>query len=778
MGRLPAINLYYKRNKLEKIREVLTAVGGRPLLLQFMQGCFGHLLMWRGGPSCSKALHELLAHEIRVPGVSIYEIWFHISGKNIRFSPSEYALVTGFLFGASDFDPTANHDPSDIGVYQRVCRGQPISLQTLYTRFSNHEIEDHNDNVKVAQIIALYFFALAYDERRIVDNFIWVLVDDEDAWNKFPWGSYTYQALMHYINLVPNTRVECGPHYHLFGPVWAIQLLCDEVLVAEPDEENQNYWKSSQIERPIGIDFIVPRPLTKGAGGEPILRRVSNTARRMVNETIACSNSSNSAKDAEARQPRRSKKGPHMDKGKRPRVPTSPSNNGADHTEKIRDPFSDPEFMKKHAKEVAKNVEEGLIHRFGHFVESLFRRDRRWKSHHTPPPRPSPMSSPYNFDSRPVEEVYNSDNFDSGPLHEEVHNPIHDQSGFNKQPFDPYQSSSHHSEQQHEQFNWGRYSTASEPCYFNEAASYPEHFDTGRYSTTYVASHYSDTYDYEAIFGHHLPILGPDQVDEQPHHDGINLVVQKRLPRHRKPSASFKSPFLQPNPNRVSKKIRTEYAKFLEKGPYEVRTISSSQLPLTRQFFQDIEDIEVQFIGEVSLMGEWERLNDLHWTVPEGLIHYVNGNNSTNVVPWWDAAYIITFCNINGHWVTVRICLVEWEIELYDSYYYTLSIEDREIRKTQLRPLTCLLPCLLFHSRYWRRNCYGLEEKYGECPLKPMNQEYQFMQSDEVNCGTYACMYVERLLTRWPSISWDNQHGNLKKYRERMAMNLFDITEG
>ncbi|KAH6816907.1 hypothetical protein C2S51_000510 [Perilla frutescens var. frutescens] len=339
-----------------------------------------------------------------------------------------------------------------------------------------------------------------------------------------------------------------------------MQPLCDEVLVAEPDEENQNYWKSSQIERPIGVGFIVPCPLTKGAGGEPILRRVSNTARRKVNEIIACSNNSNSAKDAEARQPRRSKKGPHMDKGERPRVPTSPSNNGADHTKKIRDPFSDLEFMKKHAKEVAKNVEEGLIRQF-------------------------------------VEEVHSSDNFDSGPFHEEMHNPIHDQSGFNEQPFDPYRSLSHHSEQQHDQFNWGRYSTTSEPCYFNEAASYPEHFDTGRYSTTYVASHYSDTYDCEAIFGHHLPILGPDHVDEQPHHDGINLVVQKRLPRHRKPSTSVKSPFLQCNPNPVSKKIRTEYAKFLEKGPYEVRTISSSQLPLTRWFFQDIEDVEVQFIG-------------------------------------------------------------------------------------------------------------------------------------------------------------------------------------
>ncbi|KAH6780294.1 hypothetical protein C2S52_011531 [Perilla frutescens var. hirtella] len=467
-----------------------------------------------------------------------------------------------------------------------------------------------------------------------------------------------------------------------------MQLLCDEVLVAEPDEENQNYWKSSQIERPIGVGFIISRPLTKGARGEPILRHVSNMACRKVNETIICSNISNSAKDAEARQPRRSKKGPHMDKKKRPRVPTSPLNNGADHIEKICDSFSDLEFMKKHAKEVAKNVEEGLIRRFGHFVESLFRRDRRWKSQHTPPSQLSPMSSPYNFESRPVEKVHSSDNFDSEPFHEKVYNPIHDQSG-------------------------------------------------------------------------------PDHVNEQPHHDGINLVLQKRLPRHRKPFVSLKSPFLQPNPNRVSKRIHTEYAKFLEKGPYEVQTISSSQSPLTRWFFQDIEDVEVQFIGEVSLMGEWKRLNDLHWTVPKDLIHYVDGNNSTSVVPWWDAAYIITVCNINGHWITIRIYLVEWEIELYNSYYYTLSIEDREIKKTQLRPLTCLLPCLLFHSGYWRRNCYGLEEKYGKYPLKPMNQEYQF-----------TCKYVERLLTGWPSISWGNQYGNLKKYRERMAMNLFDITEG
>ncbi|KAH6780339.1 hypothetical protein C2S52_011576 [Perilla frutescens var. hirtella] len=182
--------------------------------------------------SNGRALHALISREIIIPGAPAHELWFCINKSHIRFSCPEYVLVTGFRFGSSDFDPNAEHDCSNVGAFRRFCGGKDLSIKELLDIFDGKvpklaKKATHDDYLKVANILALYFFSLGYDTPRKVERFAWVLVDDQEAWNRFPWGVYTYPALLYYISQFP---MSTSKNYHFYGPVWALHVWAYEAI--------------------------------------------------------------------------------------------------------------------------------------------------------------------------------------------------------------------------------------------------------------------------------------------------------------------------------------------------------------------------------------------------------------------------------------------------------------------------------------------------------------------------------------------------------------------
>ncbi|XP_057789668.1 uncharacterized protein LOC131006532 [Salvia miltiorrhiza] len=75
-----------------------------------------------------------------------------------------------------------------------------------------------------------YLFLLCQDDV-FIETWAWTLVEDLDEWNWFPWGSYTYQVLLHYLSLA-GTRGDMleKPAYHFFGPVLALQIRSYEAI--------------------------------------------------------------------------------------------------------------------------------------------------------------------------------------------------------------------------------------------------------------------------------------------------------------------------------------------------------------------------------------------------------------------------------------------------------------------------------------------------------------------------------------------------------------------
>ncbi|KAH6777334.1 hypothetical protein C2S51_008646 [Perilla frutescens var. frutescens] len=162
---------------------------------------------------------------------------------------------------------------------------------------------------------------------------------------------------------------------------------------------------------------------------------------------------------------------------------------------------------------------------------------------------------------------------------------------------------------------------------------------------------------------------------------------------------------------------------------------------------------------------------------PDSLIDIIKGLGGVNEGPWAKADHVITICNVGGHhWVTVRICLRTWTVELYDSLLFNMDdpndIEVAEKDDRELVPLLHLLPCLLWSSGYWGGQSRPESHSYAlKLDKSVPDQPVQF---DGVSCGVYAMIYVNRLLSGVPHTTVSEE--DIRRYRYFVAVRIYSLS--
>lgn len=232
MGKGYEINHYYRYSVLAEVSNKLREYGGADLLEQFSSGPFGSLLQLKMKSSPNNALHDLLAREITHPTFSEHEKWFHVGGSYIRFAAPEYSLVTGLMFGGSDFDPNRRHHIPETSLLRSKYNGGRIKVSTLRRDFIAGRLQTPLDYLKAANLLVYYLMLLGRDDPWIED-WAWVLAEDGGAWSRFPWGSYTFQILCHQIAILPKEQMDINNKrnsYSFFGPVWALNIWAFEAI--------------------------------------------------------------------------------------------------------------------------------------------------------------------------------------------------------------------------------------------------------------------------------------------------------------------------------------------------------------------------------------------------------------------------------------------------------------------------------------------------------------------------------------------------------------------
>ncbi|KAL3615982.1 hypothetical protein CASFOL_040276 [Castilleja foliolosa] len=218
------INGYVRLNHLAEIRSQLKK--NHAAYTKFKGGCFGRYLEYctnKNAQCPNTAMHAMLGQQVNRQGGGVDELWFRVGDQFLRFSKYEYALVSGLKFGHTDFDPNEDYSyPSD-GVYKRkICRGRGgIKLNDLVERFAEGEFAvSTDDQLKISKVIFVCSVLFGEDNlKKSIPEWLWVLVEDEDKWENFPWGSYTFQILYSKIQQVPLTRSPEAKKfaYHFYG---------------------------------------------------------------------------------------------------------------------------------------------------------------------------------------------------------------------------------------------------------------------------------------------------------------------------------------------------------------------------------------------------------------------------------------------------------------------------------------------------------------------------------------------------------------------------------
>ncbi|KAL3633549.1 hypothetical protein CASFOL_022311 [Castilleja foliolosa] len=215
------IKLYSKRSIIDQITTELKLIGDG-VFQELINSCFGSLMRFdTQGVVCHAALDYLFAHEVSKADAGPDELWFRVGGRFIRFSKYEYALVTGLSFRTTTFDPSAEHCPPASGLFLRHYHDRKLTMDDLRRNFINGVFRDSpTDALKVAKLLLVYFLLFGLDGRRTyIDVWAWTLIEDNEGWETFMWGKYTYQFLLSYLQgLPPNTK---GQSYHIYGYVWA-----------------------------------------------------------------------------------------------------------------------------------------------------------------------------------------------------------------------------------------------------------------------------------------------------------------------------------------------------------------------------------------------------------------------------------------------------------------------------------------------------------------------------------------------------------------------------
>ena len=223
--------------------DTLSIRGGEDLLDRFRHSCFGQFTDWRPKQKCSLALHQVVSRVIESDDGLL---WFYICGQRVCFTPADFALITGLPFGASTFDTTQEYDISGVAAYRAFCDpSRATDIVQLISRVTDLEnrVDDVDGSLHLRAVLVCVAHCMICGADKHVESWMWALVDDLDAFCRFPWGAYAYKVMKHYTE-----HCGTGKKYSYYGPAWAVYVwalekvpgIAAHVGIRVPDKENAN----------------------------------------------------------------------------------------------------------------------------------------------------------------------------------------------------------------------------------------------------------------------------------------------------------------------------------------------------------------------------------------------------------------------------------------------------------------------------------------------------------------------------------------------------------
>lgn len=203
-------------------------------------GCFPHILKFSGQKQffSGKLCINLLCREIVYPDARDDEMWFDVGGHAMRFGKLEFMLCTGLRFGNIPHFARVKARAKPESVHARYFGGQGTCEVDIVRVLEAGQFREEEDALKMAYVFVVFNVFIGKDDRAIVPNWLWCLVEDLPTFESFPWGTFIYSMTLHWLrNALTPDRIEGMRNsnhpvskksneigINIYGFIWALEV--------------------------------------------------------------------------------------------------------------------------------------------------------------------------------------------------------------------------------------------------------------------------------------------------------------------------------------------------------------------------------------------------------------------------------------------------------------------------------------------------------------------------------------------------------------------------
>ncbi|XP_020423095.1 uncharacterized protein LOC109950029 [Prunus persica] len=194
-------NCSHANSSLAAIRAKLSA----EQLEQFKTSCFGHLLNIDKIQFSGQIVHGVVLRRVAGQGVKDLDGLSFLIGCDVaQFTRQDFCLITGLRFG--EVLEVSSGENDEIRLQKRYFIDEGITCNALEEAFLRCTQED--DIYKLALVYFVELVVLGRDKHLNINLNYLTLVEDLDAFNRYPWGSVSFDKTQDSLFSAPTKYVK------------------------------------------------------------------------------------------------------------------------------------------------------------------------------------------------------------------------------------------------------------------------------------------------------------------------------------------------------------------------------------------------------------------------------------------------------------------------------------------------------------------------------------------------------------------------------------------
>ena len=201
------VNSGSKKYLIRNLKSVLEKFG---LEEKFKEGPFGIYLDLKEPLTVyGQVIHNILKREIKHPkGQREDEMWFGLGNSKARFGQEEFCLCSGLNMGQLPEGFANNNEVPEDSMLRRIFKGKRPTSKVLYATLRKMTSEQTEDVYKMLNLYMVsQFFGTDDGRTTAIPGWLFTLVEKEEEFKKFPWGSYIFSFTLYFLKDVLKRRL-------------------------------------------------------------------------------------------------------------------------------------------------------------------------------------------------------------------------------------------------------------------------------------------------------------------------------------------------------------------------------------------------------------------------------------------------------------------------------------------------------------------------------------------------------------------------------------------